>query len=84
MATYRIPEGELSLAHAAKTSGEHFAIRQENSSHGPGALMGLVLLLSARHSIILYITTLLTFVQNLAAKYFWDQVNTSIYTSEKI
>lgn len=52
MATYRIPEGELSLAHAAKTSGEHFAVRQENSSHGPGALMGLVLLLSARHTII--------------------------------
>lgn len=27
MATYRIPEGELSLAHAAKTSGEHFSVR---------------------------------------------------------
>ncbi len=51
MATYRIPEGELSLAHAAKTSGEHFAVRQENSSNGPGTLMSLVLLLSAKHTI---------------------------------
>lgn len=51
MATYRIPEGELSLAHAAKTSGEHFAVRQENSSNGPGTLMSLVLLLSVKHTI---------------------------------
>lgn len=49
MVTHRVPEGELSLTHAAEASGEHFAIRQENGSHGSRSLMGLVLLLSERH-----------------------------------
>lgn len=79
MATYRIPEGELSLAHAAKTSGEHFAIRQENSSYGPGTLMGLVLLLSARHTIIHHNTAHIH--SKLSRRMLLSQVNTTTYST---
>lgn len=45
---YRVPECELPLAHAAEAGGEDVPIRQEDGSHGPRALVGLILLL--RHT----------------------------------
>ena len=48
VATYRVPQGQLSLAHTAEAGGEDVPVRQEDGPHWPGTFMGLLLLLSGR------------------------------------
>lgn len=43
--TYGIPKGKLPFAHAAEASCEDVSISEENGSHGPGSLVGLLFLL---------------------------------------
>lgn len=50
MATHRVPQCQLPLAHAAEARGEHFAICQEDGPHGTGPFMGLLPLLSGGQS----------------------------------
>lgn len=45
---YRVPQGQLPLAHAAEAGGEDVPVRQENGSHGPRSFVGLLLLLEQR------------------------------------
>ena len=45
VAAYRVPQGQLSLAHSAETRCEDIPVRQENGSHWPSPFMGLLLLL---------------------------------------
>lgn len=44
---HRVPQCQLPLAHAAEPRGEHFAVGQEDGTHGPGALVSLLQLLES-------------------------------------
>lgn len=45
--TYRIPQGQLPLTHAAEARGEDLPVGEEQSSHGPGPLVNFLLHLKA-------------------------------------
>lgn len=45
---YRVPQGQLPLAHAAEAGGEDVPVCQENGSHGPRSLVGFLFLLEER------------------------------------
>lgn len=45
---YRVPEGQLPLAHAAETSGKDVAVSQKDGPHGSGSFMCFLLLLGER------------------------------------
>lgn len=48
LGSYRVPQGQLPLAHAAEAGGEDVPVCQENGAHGPGSLVGFLFLLEER------------------------------------